>query len=220
MGSQKRCLIVTGGTVDLEFAASYIGKRHYEFVIAVDKGLIACHKLGCNVDYILGDFDSVDSSILEIYKDKKGSYEIKTLNPEKDMTDTEDAIMVALEHGVTEIELIGATGTRIDHMLANINLLMKPLKNCVKACILDKNNRIYVKNDNFTISKEEVLGTYISFLPLTSEVTGVTLRGFKYPLQDYTLTIGNSLGVSNEMIEEVATVTVGQGVLIVIESRD
>lgn len=58
MGSQKRCLIVTGGTVDLEFAASYIEKRQYEFVIAVDKGLIACHKLGCNVDYILGDFIS------------------------------------------------------------------------------------------------------------------------------------------------------------------
>lgn len=220
MKNRKRCLIVTGGTVDIEFATSYISEREYEYVIAVDKGLVACHKMGCKVNCILGDFDSVDPEVLQIYKEAAGSYEIKTLNPEKDMTDTEDAIMVAMEQGATEIELLGATGTRIDHMLANINLLMKPLKNSVKACILDKNNRIYIRNNNFTITKGEVLGTYVSFIPLTSEVSGVTLTGFKYPLTNHTLTIGNSLGVSNEIVAEKANVELQNGVLIVIESRD
>ena len=57
-------------------------------------------------------------------------------------------------------------------------------------------------------------------MPLTTQVEGITITGMKYPLENYTLTIGNSLGVSNEQIEKTAKIKVKDGILIVIKSRD
>ena len=217
MNKENRCLIITGGTVDIEFAKEYIKEKVYELVIAVDKGLDAANEIGCNVDIVLGDFDSVNQSILQKYVNES---KVRRLNPIKDLTDTEDAILVALNEKITELTILGATGTRLDHTLANINLLLKPLKKSVKACILDKHNRISLIDKEFKIKKKEQFGPYISLLPLTTKVTGITLEGMKYPLFDYTMTVGGSLGVSNEISEETATIRIKEGVLIVIESRD
>jgi thiamine pyrophosphokinase len=70
------------------------------------------------------------------------------------------------------------------------------------------------------VSKGKQYGNYISLLPLTEEVTGVTLYGFKYPLTDKTLVIGDSLGVSNELIEDEGIIVITSGTLIVVESMD
>jgi len=61
---------------------------------------------------------------------------------------------------------------------------------------------------------------YISLIPLTTEVKGLTLKGFKYEVQEYTLQIGTSLGVSNEQIEDKAIIALAEGILIVIKSKD
>ena len=61
---------------------------------------------------------------------------------------------------------------------------------------------------------------YISLLPLTTKVTGITLKGFKYLLENGTLKIGESIGVSNEQIEEEAIIEVKKGILVVIKSKD
>jgi thiamine pyrophosphokinase len=65
-------------------------------------------------------------------------------------------------------------------------------------------------------------GKYISFLPLTSEVTGVTLQGFVYPLKDYTLKAGIPRAISNELApgSQKGEVSFQEGILIVIESMD
>lgn len=223
MNERKHCLLICGGAFDEAFSKEYIKNQSFDFVVAVDRGLVYADQIGCSVDLILGDFDSVNAEVLDAYKsadNEKKRPRIVKLNPQKDMTDTEEAIDVALSEGATEITILGATGRRLDHLLANINLLMKPLKKSVKACILDKNNRVYLRNTDFSIKRSDLFGKYVSLIPLTSEVSGVTLEGFQYPLNDYTLTIGNSLGVSNEIIQEEAHVSFRDGTLIVIESHD
>lgn len=168
-------------------------------------------------DYILGDFDSIDKKVLEKYKTQK--IKINELKPEKDFTDTEEAINLAIKLKSSEFVIIGAIGTRIDHLLANINVLKIALDNNIKAKIINEHNEIELINNELIIEKNN-LYKYISIMPLTTQVEGITITGMKYPLENYTLTIGNSLGVSNEQIEKTAKIKVKDGILIVIKSRD
>ena len=69
-----------------------------------------------------------------------------------------------------------------------------------------------------TLSHSEF--TYISLLPLTAAVKGITLDGFQYPLIDATLEMGQSLGISNKLQADTGSITIGEGLLLIIESRD
>ena len=111
-------------------------------------------------------------------------------------------------------------GRRFDHTLANVHILTNALNAGISCEILDPNNRIYLKNKNFTLEKSNLYGKYISFIPLTSSVKHLSLTGFQYPLEDYELSIGKSLGVSNEVVEDMASVAFSDGILVVVESRD
>ena len=99
-------------------------------------------------------------------------------------------------------------------------LLKDALEANIPCQILDEHNRIYLIDTEKTLEKDKVYGKYISLIPLTSTVEGLTLTGFKYPLNHYTLPIGTSLGISNEMIEDSAHVKMEKGILIVVESKD
>ena len=130
------------------------------------------------------------------------------------------AIETAIHHGATEICILAATGTRLDHTFANMGLLMLCMQQGIPAELADSHNRIRMINHSLKLSKREQFGTYVSLIPYTQEVTGITLTGFRYPLTDATLTLGISRGVSNEIVEEVAEITLQTGCLFVIESKD
>lgn len=206
-----------GGKINKNFLKSHLNKNKYDIIIAVDKGLESLDYLKINPNYIVGDFDSINKKVLAKYE--KSKIQIKRLIPEKDLTDTESAIQLALKLKSTEITLIGATGTRLDHVIANIHILRQALEKSVNAKILNENNEIQLINKSTTIKKDNNY-KYISLIPLTNEVTGVTITGMKYSLNNYTITIGNSLGVSNEQFEQVAKVQLKTGILIMIKSKD
>ena len=96
--------------------------------------------------------------------------------PEKDDTDTELALKRAMAMGAGEIVILGATGGRLDHMIGNIQLLYPCLQKGIRASIIDPQNRLYLIDGETVFRRHEVWGTYISFLPLTQEVTGITLK--------------------------------------------
>jgi len=85
---------------------------------------------------------------------------------------------------------------------------------------MDANNKIYLKKECFTIKKNMQYGNYVSLLPFTEKVFGLTLKGFKYPLNNVILTSGVSLGISNEIKEEEVLVEISEGILLVIEAKD
>ena len=215
----KRCLIITGGPIDLGFARSYLSGEGFDRVIAVDRGLNAAWALGIVPDVIVGDFDSADPAALADFR-RREHIVWEVHQPEKDDTDTELAIKRAAAMGAGYIALLGATGGRLDHLLGNIHLLYPCLQRGVEACILDPGNKLYLIDGERRFKRREVWGTYISFLPLTEEVKGITLRGFKYPLTDKDIAIGTSLCISNELAADEAVITLQDGVLIVVESRD
>ena len=188
-------------------------------IIAGDRGLEALYKLKIIPNHVVGDFDSVSSEVLEFYK-KQTQIIFHTYNAEKDNTDTDIALKLAIQMKSSEITILGALGKRMDHAIANIHILKDALGANIPCQILDEHNRIYLVNTEKTLEKDKVYGKYISLIPLTSTVEGLTLKGFKYPLNRYNLPIGTSLGISNEIIEDIAHIEMEKGILIVIESKD
>ena len=188
-------------------------------VIAGDRGLEVLYQLKIIPNHVVGDFDSVSPEILEFYK-KQPKIIFHTYNAEKDNTDTDIALKLAIQIKSSEITILGALGKRMDHAIANIHILKDALGANIPCQILDEHNRIYLVNTEKTLEKDKVYGKYISLIPLTSTVEGLTLKGFKYPLNKYNLPIGISLGISNEIIEDIAHIEMEKGILIVIESKD
>ena len=215
-------LIISGGSLDMEFALSYIEKYSFGILIAADRGMDFFYQQKITPDYVVGDFDSADPKILQYFRslDEDRRPVILQFHPEKDETDTELAINTAIKLGCTHITILGATGGRFDHMLANVFLLYGCLQKGVKACILDRQDKIYLIEDTAAFSRSGQWGKYISFLPLLGEIRGITLEGFKYPLEDYTLKMGSSRCISNELVEETGRIHIREGVAICVESRD
>ncbi len=188
-------------------------------IIAGDRGLEALYQLKIIPNHVVGDFDSVSPEILEFYK-KQSQIIFHTFHAEKDNTDTDIALQLAIRLKSSKITIMGALGKRMDHAIANIHILKDALEANIPCQMIDEHNRIYLINKEMTLEKEKVYGKYVSLIPLTSTVEGLSLTGFKYPLKDYTLPIGTSLGISNEIIGDTAHIQMKNGILIVIESRD
>ncbi len=224
MKQLNRYLILTGGTLTREFLEDFFVTYSVSKIICVDGALKVAHEAQIPMDYLVGDFDTAQDSLVNFYKEqiKKGKKQIilKEYNPVKDATDTEIAVSLALEEGAEEIILLGATGTRIDHMLANLYLLLKPLSCGVKAYILDAYNKIYLTNKELELDKKDLYGSYVSLLPFCGDVKAVTLKGFKYNLTRKDYIQGDSLGISNELLEEKGQIMLEQGILAVFETRD
>ena len=188
-------------------------------VIAGDRGLEALYQLKIIPNHVVGDFDSVSPEILKFYK-KQSQIIFHTYHAEKDNTDTDIALQLAIKLKSSRITIMGALGRRMDHAIANIHILKDALEANIPCQMIDEHNRIYLINKEMTLEKDKVYGKYVSLIPLTSTVEGLTLAGFKYPLHDYTLPIGTSLGISNEIVTDTAHIEMKNGILIVIESRD
>lgn len=217
----KTCLVVTGGMVEEAFARSFVEKERIQKIIAVDRGLETVRRLGLVPDYIVGDFDSVDPQVLGEFK-KLPFIVWERHKPEKNETDTELARSRALTLGCDRIFFLGATGGRLDHMLANIHTLYECMQKGVEAYLVDSQNRICLLDEGRTFCRGNQWGRYISFLPYTDRVTGITLTGFRYPLEKKNLDKGTEAGlcVSNELADEYGELTFTSGVLVCVETRD
>ena len=123
----KRCLMVSGGRLSAEFAREFLKNRTYDLVIAVDAGLSVLETLGICPDAAVGDFDTYGRGRLEEYK-KNHAVSLTIHRPEKDEADTELAFSEAFRRGCTHMDILGATGGRLDHELSNIHLLYQGMK--------------------------------------------------------------------------------------------
>ncbi|MCR5700946.1 MAG: thiamine diphosphokinase [Lachnospiraceae bacterium] len=225
----KHIVIITGGSIDTDYAKEYIKTLSYDKVFAVDKGLNYAKEMGIVPDVIMGDFDSVDNTVLDEYKKLATDNKLimESFPVMKDATDTELAIDKAIETGATHITILGATGgARIDHMLGNISLLKKIFDKNVKGVMVDSHNRIrYVCADvspvDVSIEKDSAYDyRYLSFIVLSKELSGLTLSKVAYPVDNITVPCGTSYLVSNEINDKAARIHIGKGAALIIESKE
>jgi len=209
-----RALIFTGGELSAQFLEEIRGG---DFIIGADRGALFLIEHGIKPDLSVGDFDSITPE--ELAKVQAMSGKIIECDPiDKNLTDTELAFDLALEQSPESILIMGASGTRLDHTLANIHMLIRGLQHHIPCSILDKNNYITLTGSSCVV--EDRGFKYVSLLPLTTEVTGIVLEGFEYPLHNASLRMGQSLGVSNRLSQEKGIVHIEGGLLLIIQSKD
>lgn len=238
-------MIVSGGDIQSDFALCFLKKniekagRENIRLIAADRGLEFFLDYMILPDVVIGDFDSLSEDgkiFLEMqsedipyggmleWKLQKGEgkvVDVVRLRPEKDDSDTQSAMNYAIRNGAKEIVILGVTGNRVDHLMANFGLLILAQKQDTEVALADRYNYMKLIPSGTILKKAEQFGKYVSFFPLGGDVTGLTLEGFKYPLDKYHLTTADSgLTVSNEISEEYAKVTYESGTLLMIMSRD
>lgn len=225
-------IIVSGGDIQSDFALYFLKKniekagRENIRLIAADRGLEFFLDYLILPDVVIGDFDSLSEdgkNFLEMqnedipyggmleWKLQKGEgkvVEVVRLRPEKDDSDTQSAMNYAIQNGAKKIVILGVTGNRVDHLMANFGLLILAQKQDTEVALADRYNYMKLIPSGTILKKAEQFGKYVSFFPLGGDVTGLTLEGFKYPLDKYHLTTADSgLTVSNEISEEYAKVT-------------
>lgn len=219
-------LIVTGGKIDIDFALDFLRGKKFDEIIAVDGALAFFEQVGEKLGncgkptHIVGDFDTISTEILEKYR-ADSNICCHSFNPEKDYTDTDIAVRLALKlmKGGGYITMLGATGgTRADHMLANLQLLMLPLRARIGCEIVDQYNRIRMIEGSIDIKAP--YGKYVSLIPVTEVLEGVDIVGFKYPLKNKTVYLGESLCVSNELTAAQGTISIRKGTALLIEAKD
>ncbi|XJZ28456.1 thiamine diphosphokinase [Bacillota bacterium Lsc_1132] len=188
--------------------------------VGVDRGVFTLIRRGIQPDLALGDFDSV--SVEELREIESTVSELHRFNPVKDETDMEIALQWALEQDAEGIRIFGATGGRLDHFFANVQLLTRPVLTGIPndVAIIDKTNIVSVKGPGRYSIKKNSLYQYVSFIPVTGMVRGLTLEGFKYPLKDCHIPLGSTLCISNELINDSGTFSFSEGILLVIRSSD
>lgn len=210
----KHIVIVTGGELSPPLLQNV---KDADMLIGADRGAEYLLEHGYTPDLALGDFDSVAPDRYT-YIEANSTAFIGVDAIDKNYTDTELAYKAAVEAQATKITLIGGTGTRLDHTLANIHLLRQALEDGIEMNLLDAHNSVHLIHQSIRLPQEHY--HYLSLLPLTLEVRGITLTGFQYPLVDATLTLGQSLAVSNQWAEEEGTISIKEGLLLVIRSHD
>ncbi|SHJ04529.1 thiamine diphosphokinase [Lutispora thermophila] len=209
----KTVIICNGEITDYSYSTKVIQSADY--VICADGGTRHTYAMGIDPDIIIGDFDSSSSEYLEYYKNKGIKVEKHPI--EKDKTDSHICILKALDFS-DEIVILGATGNRLDHTLANISLLKIGIDRGVKMYIADKQNEIFLIDREITISGKP--GEYFSVIPFTPRVEGICINGAKYELNDAVMEFGDPYGTSNEFKEKKVHISIKSGYLLVIKSRD
>ncbi len=210
----KVAIIANGEIRDLNFHKEIL--RDCDYIICADGASNHAYKMKIEPNTIIGDLDSIHKEVKCYFENKGINFE--KFPSKKDKTDTEICIDYAMELGAKEIILLGVIGSRIDHSLGNINLLYTLLQNGIKASIRNEHNEIYITDHEIEIKGTK--GDIVSILPCFSNVKGVTLKGLEYPLNDFYLEYGSSIGISNVMKEETCKISLKEGYLFVIKARD
>jgi thiamine pyrophosphokinase len=219
-------IIISGGSLSKAFALDFLEKNKRSGqaggtrLVAADRGYEFFLEAGITPDLAVGDFDSLSDEGRETLAKAEGT-EVVRLKPEKDDSDTQSALNCAIRQGARNIAILGATGNRQDHMLANLGLFLLAREQGAQVTLVDPWNYMTLVPGDMILKREEQFGRYVSFFPLGGDVEGLTLTGFKYKLRGYRLrTVDSGLTVSNEIVEESARITYDKGTLLMIMSRD
>ena len=209
-----RAVIFANGDVpDRVTAARWAAEA--DLIIAADGGTRYALSAGVLPHIVIGDLDSLDEAD-RVQLDRSG-VPLIVYPTRKDYTDLELALRYALDRHATEIMICSALGGRWDQSLANLMLLTRPELACVPTCLVDHRLSIQVIRERAEIAGRA--GDILSLIALQGDARGVTIEGCEYPLSKATLPFGATLGISNVLREAVARVTVAEGLVLALHTR-
>lgn len=212
MENRRAVIFVNGIVQDYTWLRQRL--RADDYLIGADGGARHCLALDRLPHVVVGDMDSLPAAILDELIEK--GVDVERYPTRKDKTDLELAIERAVRDGATEVLLLGALGGRLDQTLAN--LLVSARRDWLAPILLadgQQTARVLRSGEQFTLTNP--VGSVVSVVPLSEEVTGITYTGMEYPLTDATLTLGSTRGISNRIAHTPATIAIESGVLLVVQ---
>ncbi|OPZ58536.1 MAG: Thiamine pyrophosphokinase [Deltaproteobacteria bacterium ADurb.Bin510] len=185
-------------------------------LIAADRGARYCLAAGLAPDVVVGDMDSL--APVELDELAGRGARLVRHRPDKDQTDSQLAVDLALEQSPASICLLGAAGDRLDHSLANIHLLLRAARRGVAArLITGAGDELFLVGGEFELTS--CAGRTVSILPFAGRASGVTLEGFRYPLNEAVMEPWEPYGVSNVIESARAVIRVRAGWLLIMLLR-
>ena len=197
-------------------------RNEVSLVVAADGGVRLAPDLGLAVDLWVGDGDSLGAAGVESLR--ASGVPLLVAWQDKDESDTELAVLAAVERGAHDITILGALGgRRIDHALANVALLGHPGLAEAQCRLLDEQVRITLLSAGADGWPARILltgrqGGLVSLLPFAGRVEGIVTEGLRYPLKDESLDVGPARGLSNVLLGDRASVSIRAGQLLIVES--
>ena len=214
-------LIIADGEVPPRATVEQLfpGRQAAPLVIAADGGAVKAESLGLRPQVVVGDLDSLAPD--DTARLSRAGVVLLTYPANKNESDTELAVREAIARGAERLVMIGALGgRRVEHSLANVLLLTLPELARRDVSIVDRASTLRVMGgpDGDHLEIGGVAGDYVSLLPLSERVEGITTTGLAYPLIDEELLEGAARGLSNELIGERASITTRRGRLLVVHT--
>ncbi|OPY90170.1 MAG: Thiamine pyrophosphokinase [Syntrophus sp. PtaU1.Bin208] len=210
---KNKAAVICGGEIrDYSWLRTRISAMDPCRIICADVGARHCMRIDIDPEVVIGDMDSLDLETAESLA-RRGT-RFSGYPPQKDETDTQLALQYALSLGPEEIRIFGALGGRIDHTLANLSVLKIALDQGVPTRLVDEWCEILMIRDSCVLEGEE--GQTVSLFPFSSAVTGITLRGFAYPLENNVMEIGRPYGISNVLTGNRGEISLIDGILLVV----
>ena len=206
----KKCVIITSYIEGV--LPELIGDFDPDFILCADGGYDYAKAAGIIPDMLIGDLDSITAP-------NDPAIETLIFPAEKDDTDTGICLQTALEKGYKDILIIGGLGGRLDHTMSNIQLITGKCHLTHRITIRDKSNSCTVITDG-SVTLPYIENQYVSIFSMSEESAGVTTSGLKYPLDDAVMVYGSTLGTSNEIVGDSATISVKEGRLLIITSME
>ena len=208
--------VIVANTPDLDLTPYLAIIRAANILIAADGGALPLLRAGLLPQIVIGDLDSLDAASADELAAR--GVELRRFPREKNETDFELALLLAVELQATTIDVVGALGGRWDHTLANVWLLAHPALVGLRVRLLAPAQTLELVRDEALISGQ--IGDTVSLIPLSAEVRGVTTRGLLWALDEATLAAHQARGVSNVLLEPPGSVSIREGLLIIVHHDD
>jgi thiamine pyrophosphokinase len=209
-----RAVIFANGVIPDVAAAGRLLKPG-DRLIAVDGGLRYLNILRLRPVMLIGDLDS--TTVAELAAAEAKGVRIERHPRDKNETDLELALQAVLRDGHTELLIIGGVGGRLDQTLGNLALLSDPAYAGMRIAVDDGLERASFVRDSLQVDGQ--VGDLVSLIPWGGEARGVTTSGLRWPLKAETLHPERTRGVSNELAEATAAVSLESGLLLVVQRR-
>lgn len=209
----RTVIFVNGMITDYTQAQQWL--RPDDFLIGADGGTLHCLALGRQPHAVIGDLDSLPSALISQLTEQ--GVVIEQHPAAKNETDLDLAVSYALQHGASEILLLGALGGRLDQMIANV-LLLTRTEWTVPISLADGLQLAQILRGGASVILNAPVGSTVSVIPLSPTVTGITYQGLLYPLHNVTLPLGSTRGISNVVAQLPATIQIESGLLLVVQT--
>jgi thiamine pyrophosphokinase len=206
----ENALIITGGPCPDKKVLTHLPA--VDVVLAADSGFDNALLLGITPDLVIGDLDSISTSSLDLIE--KHSIQLISFPQDKDKSDLELTLLHASEN-YGSVTILDSGSGRIDHLLGLFAAMTSETTAKLSCDAFVSSSYIKVVRESYRVKPE--VNNLVSIFPFPSEAKGVCLRGFRWDLDNETISPDSTLGLSNEIVASFGEISLQDGILLVIQ---